>query len=132
PAWAISFSINTIILIIQNLHVLREEKLVVELENLQLKLRNTEAINLKLKQRIHPHFLFNSLSTLQTLINNEPQTAVNYVIRLSGFLRSGLSTSSMNTVKLSEELDLAIDYLEMQKIRFQSSLTYDFQVPENV
>src|SRR5699024_4812128 len=98
PAWAISFSINTIILIIQNLHILREEKLVVELENSRLKLRNTEATNLKLKQRIHPHFLFNSLSTLKTLIKKEPQTAVNYVVRLSGFLRSGLSTSSMNTV----------------------------------
>jgi len=132
PAWAIAFSINAIILIIQNLHIIREEKLVIEFENYQLKLRNAEARNLKLKQQIHPHFLFNSLSILKTLIKKEPQTATKYVVGLSGFLRSGLSATNMNTVKLSEELDLSSAYLEMQKIRFQSSMAYDFHIPEKV
>src|SRR5699024_2149692 len=49
-----------------------------------------------------------------------------------GFLRSGLSATNMNTVKLSEELDLSSAYLEMQKIRFQSSMAYDFHIPEKV
>src|SRR5699024_8278989 len=61
PGWAIIFSLNTMILIIQNLHITREKKSIVELENSRLKLRNAEAMNQKLKRQIRPHFLFNAL-----------------------------------------------------------------------
>lgn len=132
PAWAIVFSINTIILIIQNLIIIREKKSMIELENSRLKLRNAEAINQKLKQQIHPHFLFNSLNILKTLTKKEPKTATDYVVRLSGFLRSALSSANVNTVKLSEELELCIDYLKMQKIRFRSTLEYHVNVSEEV
>lgn len=132
PGWALFFSINTIILIIQNLHIIREKKAVIELENARLKLCNAEAMNQKLKQQIRPHFLFNSLNTLKTLTKKEPRTATDYVVQLSGFLRSSLSSTNVNTVKLGEELDLCMGYLEMQKIRFQSSLEYNFSIPAEV
>src|SRR5699024_7421447 len=128
PGWALFFAVNTIILIIQNLHIAREKKAIIELENARLKLRNAEAMYQKLKQQIHPHFLFNSLNTLKTLTKKEPRTATDYVIQLSGFLRSSLSSTTVNTVKLSEELDLCIGYLEMQKIRFRSRLEYNFNI----
>lgn len=132
PGWAIIFSLNTIILIIQNLYIAREKKAIVELENSRLKLKNAEAVNLQLKQQIHPHFLFNSLTTLKTLIKKKPRTATNYVVWLSRFLRSSLSSTNKNTIKLSKELNLCINYLEMQKIRFQSSLEYQLNIPDEV
>lgn len=132
PAWVMVLSINTIVLIIQNLIIVKEKKSIIELENSRLKLRNAEAVNQKLKQQIHPHFLFNSLNILKTLTKKEPRTATRYVVRLSGFLRVALLSGNVNTVKLSEELDLCVDYLEMQKIRFRSALEYNIDVPEDV
>src|SRR5699024_4218030 len=132
PGWALFFAINTIILIIQNLHIVREKKSIIELENARLKLRNAEAMYQKLKQQIDPHFLFNSLNTLKTLTKKEPRTATDYVILLSCLLRSSHSSTKVNTVKLSEELELCKGYLEMQKIRFRSRMEYDFNIPEEV
>jgi sensor histidine kinase YesM len=123
------FALNTVVLIIQDLILLREKKSMIELENAHLKLRNAEAVNQKLKQQIHPHFLFNSLNTLKILTKKDPQTAADYVVRLSGFLRSALSSADINTVKTGEELKLCTDYLEMQKIRFGEALQYTVDIP---
>lgn len=132
PPLAMFFSINAIILIIQNLHIVKEKKSIVELENARLKLKHAEAMNQKLKQQIHPHFLFNSLNTLKTLTKKTPRTATDYVVWLSRFLRSSLLSTNKNTIKLSEELNLCTNYLEMQKIRFQSSLVYRLNIPDKV
>jgi two-component system, LytTR family, sensor kinase len=123
------FALNTVVLIIQDLKLLQEKKSLIELENARLKLRNAEAMNQKLKQQIHPHFLFNSLNTLKVLTKKHPATAADYVGRLSGFLRSALSSADINTVRLGEELKLCTDYLEMQKIRFDEALQYKADVP---
>ena len=123
-------SINTVILILQDLLVTRERKAAIELENQQLRLKNMEAVNQQLKQQIQPHFLFNSLSTLKSLMTTDPDHAEEYLIRLSEFLRSSLSSHSLNLIRLDDELHLCTNYLEMQKIRFGDALQFDIQVPE--
>jgi len=107
-------SIDTVILILQDLLVIREKKAAIELENQQL--------------QIPPHFLFNSLSTLKSLITVDPEKAEEYLIRLSEFLRSSLSSHSPNLIRLHDELQLCINYLEMQKIRFGEAL--NVHIPE--
>ena len=92
-------SINTVILILQDLILTREKNTAIELENSQLKMKNLEAVNERLKQQIHPHFLFNSLSTLKTLIANSPESAEEYLIKLSDFLRNSISSNTLNTIK---------------------------------
>lgn len=126
----LSFSINSVILTIQDLITTREKKAIADLENSRLKLKNAEVINQELKQQIHPHFLFNALNTLKTLIRKEPDLAEEYLIRLSNFLRISISATKANTVKLSEELNMCVDYLEMQKTRFGNTLQYAIRVPE--
>ena len=74
-----ALSSNTIILIMQDLMLLREKKAVIESENAQLKFKNIEATYNQLKQQIHPHFLFNSLNTLKTLIRKQPKEAEVYL-----------------------------------------------------
>jgi two-component system, LytTR family, sensor kinase len=124
------FALNTIILIIQDLILLREKKTRIELENAALKIKNTEATNQQLKQQIHPHFLFNSLNTLKSLINKDPGKAEDYLIMLSDFLRASISSNSPNTVKLKEEIRICIDYLEMQRVRFGEALQYSIDIPD--
>lgn len=128
----LSFSINSVILTIQDLITVREKKEISDLENSQLKLKNAEIINQELKQQIHPHFLFNALNTLKNLIRKEPNQAEDYLIRLSNFLRISLSAAKTNTVWLDEELNMCVDYLEMQKTRFGETLQYEVSIPKEI
>jgi len=126
------FAVNIVIIILQNLTVTRERNAVIELENQELKLKNAEATNQQLKQQIQPHFLFNSLSTLKSLMTTDPADAEDYLVRLSEFLRSSLSSHTLNTTSLADELHLVVNYLEMQKIRFGEALRFIIDVPEGV
>ena len=125
------FAVDTVLLIVQDLVVVRERKAAVELENAQLRVRNMEAMNLQLKQQIQPHFLFNSLSTLKSLIRYSPADAGEYVMKLSGFLRSSMASHASALVTVGEELELCTDYLEMQRIRFGEALRFSVEVVES-
>lgn len=127
-----AISLNTVILIILDLILLKEKKTKIEIENAQLRLKNSEAQNQQLKQQIHPHFLFNSLNTLKSLINKSPDVAEDYLIKLSDFLRTSVSAGNDNIVKLKEELKLCLNYLEMQKIRYGRAIQFNVDIPEKI
>ena len=122
------FSIDTVLLILQDLAVVRERKAEVELENAQLRMRNMEAANLQLQHQVQPHFLFNSLSTLKSLIRHSPADAEEYVVKLAGFLRSSIATHPSALSTVDDELSLCQDYLEMQRIRFGEALQFSIGV----
>lgn len=127
-----AISLNTVILILIDLLLLREKKTKIEIENAQLKQKNSEAMYQQLKQQIHPHFLFNSLNTLKALINKSPDIAEDYLIKLSDFLRVSVSTGNDNIVKIKDELKLCLDYLKMQKIRYSGALKFNIDIPEEI
>lgn len=128
----IFLSVDMVIIILQDLTVVREKKAAMEIENAQLRLRNAEAMNLQLMQQLQPHFLFNSLGTLKSLIGISPEQAGEYLIRLSGFLRASLASHTASTVSVARELELCTDYLEMQRIRFGTALAFSIDVPADV
>lgn len=125
-------ALNTMVLLMLDLALLRDKKQRIELENAKLRINNTEATNQQLKQQIHPHFLFNSLSTLQSLIKKDQDKAEVYLNRLSDFLRASLHSGSENTTPLKKELELCNDFLEMQKMRFGDAFTYTVDIPEKI
>ncbi|TRW27214.1 histidine kinase [Flavobacterium zepuense] len=116
---------TTLILMLQDFALVRHGKSQTELENSRLQLRNAEAENLLLKQQIHPHFLFNSLNTLKALIKKDPNAAESYLIQLADFLRAAVSENNTQATTLEEELKLCKNYMEMQKIRFGTALSWD-------
>ena len=124
------FAVDTVILILQDLAVTREKNARIELENSRLRMRDMEAMNLRLAQQVHPHFLFNSLSTLKALISVSPEQATEYLVRLSGFLRSSMTEKGV--VRVKKELEWCADYLAMQRIRFGDALRYSIEVPEEI
>lgn len=128
-ASVLGLSINSVILIIENLILIREKQSVIEIENARLKTKNSEALNQQLKQQIHPHFLFNSLATLKSLIGKYPDAAGDYLVKLSDFLRISISAGKDNVGKLSDELKMCLDYLEMQKIRYGRALDFSVDIP---
>lgn len=123
-------AVDTVILILQDLVVTRDKNARIELENSQLRMRDMEAMNQRLAQQVHPHFLFNSLSTLKALISASPEQATEYLIRLSGFLRSSMTERGLVLVR--KELEWCSDYLAMQGIRFGEALRYSIEVPQEV
>ena len=120
--------INTFVLLIQGFTIVQDANEKARVENLLLKSAKSEAAYELLLQQIHPHFLFNALNILKTLIKKQPVVAEDYLVRLSHFLRSSLSQNKSGKSLLSEELKLCTNYLEMQKIRFGTALTYNFDV----
>ncbi len=77
-----------------------------------------------LKYQIKPHFIFNSLNSISSLTMLDPDKAREMIIKLSDFLRSTLTKSSTQKIKLSEELDNVRLYLDIEKIRFEDKFEY--------
>jgi len=77
-----------------------------------------------LKSQINPHFLFNSLNSISSLIMSNPEEAREMIIRLSDFLRYSLKHRENEFVSLEEELVRMQDYLAIEKIRFGEKLKY--------
>ncbi|MGE0567320.1 MAG: sensor histidine kinase [Bacteroidia bacterium] len=123
---------NAILLVILDLVVARDRKAKMELEIANITLSNVIAQKEQLKGQIHPHFLFNSLSTLKTLVKDSNVDAEKYIMNLSGFLRNSLSYSGEDKASLESELKHCIEYLEIQKIRFTNSLKYTVSIPPEI
>jgi len=75
-----------------------------------------------LKLQLDPHFLFNNLSTLTSLIEENQDTAVQYVTNLSAVYRYVLSNRNKNMIVLKTELDFIKEYLFLYQIRYGSSI----------
>lgn len=95
------------------------------------KLRN-EQLNsqyLSLKNQLQPHFLFNSLSALTTLVHQNPDQATEFIQELSAMYRYILEYSQERVVALDKEIDFLKSYLFLMQIRFGNNLEVDIQVP---
>ncbi len=78
-----------------------------------------------LQAKINPHFLFNTLNSIASLISENPKAAEATVEKLSELFRYTLKNAEKNTVSLAEELDIVRTYLEIEKVRFGDRLQYD-------
>ena len=77
----------------------------------------------KLRQQLQPHFLFNSLNSINALIGLQPQKARNMIQQLSDFLRGTLKKEDHQWISLEEELQHLQLYLEIEKVRFGHRLS---------
>ncbi|MEC4005247.1 histidine kinase [Flavobacterium sp. SUN052] len=82
-----------------------------------------------LKNQIDPHFLFNSLNVLSSLIEENPENAQRFTTSLSKIYRYVLEQKDKELVTVQEELAFAKTYMNLLKMRFENSLT--FELPEN-
>lgn len=96
--------------------------------------RKTEAEQLtkdaelyKLRQQLQPHFLFNSLNSINALIGTRPQEARKMVQQLSDFLRGTLKREEQQWIALEEELEYLRLYLDIEKVRFGNRLSTVFE-----
>jgi two-component system LytT family sensor kinase len=83
-----------------------------------------------LANQINPHFLFNTLTSISSLIRSQPETARVLIVKLSGLLRR-LLRSQDHFVTLREELAAVEEYLDIERVRFGSSLVVERVIDEN-
>jgi uncharacterized membrane-anchored protein YhcB (DUF1043 family) len=102
------------------------------LENESLKREALQRQYESLKNQLSPHFLFNSLTALKTLIQDAPDKAQNYVSSLSRALRYTLRSNEKKLVTLREELEFMESYLYLIKMRFDTNLTVKTSIDENL
>ena len=103
----------------------REESSVRETLTLQYERARLQA----LRMRINPHFLYNTLSAIDGLVGRDPGAAKQMIAGLGELFRRTLADRDAEYIRLSEELELAEQYLRIQKIRFSDRLTYNLRIP---
>jgi len=84
-----------------------------------------------LKSQLNPHFLFNALNTVRSLIADNPSRAQSAVTRLANTLRYTLSSRHDELATFAQELDIVTDYLELESMRFEDRLRIEKNVPAN-
>ena len=94
----------------------------------QLSTQLSEAQLSALKMQLHPHFLFNTLNSIASLLHKDAETAHRMIARLSDFLRMTLKNSETQSVSLDKELEFLDTYLEIEKIRFQERLEVEMRI----
>ena len=86
--------------------------------------------NETLKNQVNPHFLFNSLNTLSSLVSTQPEIAEKFISRLSSIYRYILENSSKDRIPLELELSFVRDYFFLHKIRDEEKIELEIQVSD--
>ena len=94
----------------------------------QLETRLVEARLRTLEAELHPHFLFNTLHAISSLVHTNPDAADRMISRLSDLLRITFDRSGSPGISLQEELEFLQKYLEIEQTRFHDRLTVRFDI----
>ena len=101
---------------------------------LEIEKHKTESANAQLqnlKNQLNPHFLFNNLSVLTSLVHKNQDKAADFINELAKVYRYVLDTKNAELVPLQEELDFLNHYIYLQKIRFEDSIVFEIKIEEN-
>lgn len=120
--FAIGFLINGCISLVAYAYFNWQERAETEKQKTEAEQLSKEAELYKLRQQLQPHFLFNSLNSINALIGTRPAEARQMVQQLSDFLRSTLKKEEQQLVKLEDEILSLQLYLEIEKVRFGNRL----------
>jgi two-component system, LytTR family, sensor kinase len=100
-----------------------------ELRAVQLQTQLSDARLLALKNQLQPHFLFNTLHSISSLMLRDVRSADTMIARLSDLLRMSLQDDGEHLRPLTRELDFTNAYLDIEKIRFGERLQVAFDIP---
>ncbi len=99
---------------------------------MELRLLAQEAELRALRSQINPHFLFNSLNSISALTTVDPPSARTMTLRLAEFLRKSLSFGTKDFVTVQEEVEIAKNFLDIERVRFGERLRVSIGIDEAV
>jgi two-component system, LytTR family, sensor kinase len=132
PLVRLGYQFRNVLLLVSAVLVSNFLKTLQQKQALSLKNKSLEAENLKaqlntLQQQLNPHFLFNSLNSLHSLIQEDAGKSQEFVQKLSLVLRYSLDFQKKELVSIAEELTFLEAYTYLLKIRFGEKLTIEYQ-----
>lgn len=92
----------------------------------------TDARLSSLESRIHPHFLFNTINSVSSLIPDDPQRAERILMQMANLLRFSLDSAQSGLVPLDREVKIIEDYLDIERARFDERLQFQIDVPDDL
>ena len=99
-----------------------------ELRSIGLSAQLAQAELQALRMQLHPHFLFNTLNSIATLIHKDPDAADRMTARLSDLLRLTLDNVGVQEAPLAQELEFLERYLDIERVRFSDRLVVRIEV----
>lgn len=123
---------NTFILIMYWLITNKYEKGLLELDKTRLELAQSVMQQEQLKNKIHPHFIFNALNTLKILIKRDQIMAEEYLVHLSSYLRFSITETTKDLASVKDEISFCQNYIELQQIRFANAIIFQNELPDSV
>lgn len=130
--WHFNLIIYAVIVAVAQAFRFHQESQERALRALDLEKRLAEARLMALQMQLNPHFLFNALNSIATLIHREPRAADRMLIRLAELLRMTLDNTSSQEIALRTEVSLLERYLDIERIRFGDRLTFTMDVPPDL
>ena len=136
-----SLSISLLITVIVGGFIIAYETMRAQLQQTTLELRTrelereralklaTEARLSSLESRIHPHFLFNTLHSISSLIQDDPKRAERLIKRMVALLRFSLDSGQAGLVSLYQKTKIVRGYLEIERARFGDRLRFAVEIP---
>ena len=104
-----------------------------EVEKWKLEAAVKDAELIALKSQINPHFIFNSLNNIRSLVVENPERARDMITHLSGLLRYSVQFNNKEKVSLEYELEIVQNYLNLESIQFEDRLQYKLEIkPETL
>ena len=97
-------------------------------QTVQLERQLAEARLDALRRQLDPHFLFNTLNVISSLVERDPRGVRRMISRLGGLLRFSIEGANTPEITLRQELSLLEQYLDIMQVRFQGRLDVDIQV----
>ncbi|MBC7653861.1 MAG: histidine kinase [Oligoflexus sp.] len=125
----ISLVVTTVVGVYQsqrtNLEVRIKEK---ELDIVKLNQLKTQAELQTLQSRINPHFLYNSLNSIASLIHIDADRAEDMTLKLSKLFRYSINTQNENLTSVKEEVEIVNTYLDIEKVRFGDRINFNLDI----
>ena len=109
-----------------------QREIVTATQNAELSLIAKQAQLDNLANQLNPHFLFNSLNSIKSLVIEKPEKARRAIDLLSDILRTSLYEKEELLIPLKEELNLVQDYVELEKMRFEERLDLSVSMEEDL
>ncbi|WAC40086.1 sensor histidine kinase [Pedobacter sp. SL55] len=103
-----------------------------EADLIRLNQLKTQAELQALQSKINPHFLYNALNAITSLIHEDPDKAEDMTIKLSKLFRYSINSQHENFCSLQEEIEILNTYLAIEKVRFGDRIHFNLQIDENL
>lgn len=103
-----------------------------ELDLVKVKQLKTQAELQTLQSKINPHFLYNSLNSIASLIHEDAGKAEDMTLKLSRLFRYSINSPQENMASVTDEMEIVDTYLDIEKVRFGDRLKFVTQIDENV